>query len=660
MGTMTTEELAKDLGVDTQQVIRFLRERKFVVSPKAKLSREAERLVREHFAQVSNNTNTSTEKEVKIPNVLTVKELSEYIGVPAVEVMTELIKSGVMATINQQIDFDTAAIVAASFNVNVVPINLESAVVVESQGDAQSGTTFAEVEKVLEGQEEDESELQPRAPVVTVLGHVDHGKTTILDAIRKTRVAEQEVGGITQRIGAYVAEYQGRKIVFLDTPGHEAFTAMRARGAKVTDIAVLVVAADDGVMPQTIEAISHARAAGVPILVAINKIDKEGINIDRVHQQLADQGLVVEEWGGDTVCVHVSAKEMVGIDELLEMILLLADLRELKANPNRPAIGTVIDSHLEKGKGPVATVLVQAGTLRVGEFFVCGTTYGKVRSLISDRGAYLKEAGPSTPVVVMGFEEVPQAGEVFQVVSSEKVARDIALKRKEAIKIREEQQARPQFSLEEFLKGRLKGEAKELNLLVKAETQGSLEAVEASIQNVAKQTQEVGINIIHKGVGNITESDVLLAKVAGAILLGYGVKPDSLARKAAEQERVEIRTYEIIYNLIEDIERAVKGLFEPKYKEVYCGIAEVVTPINVPRVGIVAGCRVNEGKVVANGVAVVKRQGKEVVKAKIISIKHFKEDVDSIVAGQECGIRLEGFEQFQPGDILECYQVQEA
>jgi translation initiation factor IF-2 len=493
---------------------------------------------------------------------------------------------------------------------------------------------------------------------VTVLGHVDHGKTSILDAIRKTRVAAGEAGGITQRIGAYKIETaDGHPVVFIDTPGHEAFTAMRARGAQVTDLVVLVVAADDGVMPQTVEAIHHARAAKVPIIVAINKVDKDNANVDRVHQQLAEQGIVTRHYGGEHECVHLSAKTGKGIDDLLTTIVLSSDILELKANPDRNAIGTIVDAHLERGRGSVATVLVQAGTLKVGDDFVCGHIYGRVRALADDRGQSVTEAPPATPVVVSGMSEVPQAGDIFQVVGSEKAARQIALTK--LTEKRTQEAARdvaPRITLEDLARRAKEGEVKELSLVVKADAQGTLEALLAALQKI--EDPVVAIKIVGQGVGAVSDSDLLLASVSSAIIVCFNLKPTPASTAAAERAKVEVRYYDVIYKLTEDVERAAKGLREPTYRQIREGRVEVVTPIKIPRLGVIAGSRVVEGKVSRGGWVKLFRGREQVFEGRISSLKHFKEDVREMVAGQECGVGLEGWEDFQPGDTMETYRLE--
>jgi translation initiation factor IF-2 len=627
----------------------------------AVLTPEQEASVRTQFAAGSQATESKpsiAEGKVQLPPTLSVKELAEYLDVKTVDIIKELMKNGVMANINQQIDFDTAAIVADSFGVQASPMAMDSAIAEEVVGEGEGTqvklTTRSELFSV-DGESPDN--LKPRPPVVTVMGHVDHGKTSLLDAVRQTKVAAGEAGGITQSIGAYVVEEKGRRIVFLDTPGHEAFTAMRARGAQVTDVAVLVVAADDGVMPQTIEAISHAKAAQVPILVAINKIDKEGANQDRVKQGLSEQGLVPEDWGGQTVMVPVSAKQKTGISELLEMILLVADLQDLKANPAKLAAGTIIDAHLEKGRGPVATVLVQSGTLRVGDNLVVGHIFGKVRALIDDRGRKMKEAGPATPAVVTGLPDVPTAGDIFQVVSSEKVARTIAGQRAEQYRVATLAQTR-RVTLADLSAQVGKGAVKDLNLVLKADSNGSVEALKGSLLKI--QDPQVQIKIVFEGVGPVTESDILLAAVSNALVIAFNVKTDALGQKAAEREKVDIRSYDVVYNVTNDVERAIQGLYEPTFVQVWEGRADVLTPIKIPKLGIIAGSRVQDGKITSGSTAKVLRDNKLIHEGQIAGLKRFKDDVKEVVAGLECGIRVDGYQDFQEGDVIESYQVKQA
>ena len=628
----------------------------------AVLTADQEASVRTQFApgagQAAESKPVAAEGKVELPPTLSVKELAEYLDVKTVDIIKELMKNGVMANINQQIDFDTAAIVADSFGVQASPMAMDAAiaeqVVGEGEGTQVKLTTRSEL---FSNDGEAPENLKPRPPVVTVMGHVDHGKTSLLDAVRQTKVAAGEAGGITQSIGAYVVEEKGRRIVFLDTPGHEAFTAMRARGAQVTDVAVLVVAADDGVMPQTVEAISHAKAAQVPIVVAINKIDKEGANPDRVKQGLSEQGLVPEDWGGQTVMVPVSAKQKTGISEMLEMILLVADLQDLKANPTKLAAGTVIDAHLEKGRGPVATVLVQNGTLRVGDNVVVGHIFGKVRALLDDRGRKMKEAGPATPAVVTGLPDVPTAGDVFQVVSSEKVARTIAGQRAEQYRVATLAQTR-RVTLADLSAQVGKGAVKDLNLVLKADSNGSVEALKGSLLKI--QDPQVQIKVVFEGVGPVTESDILLAAVSNALVIAFNVKSDALAQKAAEREKVDIRSYDVVYNVTNDIERAIKGLYEPTFVQVWEGRADVLTPIKIPKLGIIAGSRVQDGKITSGSTAKVLRDNKLIHEGQIAGLKRFKDDVREVVAGLECGIRVDGYQDFQEGDVIESYQVKQA
>jgi translation initiation factor IF-2 len=626
----------------------------------AVLTPEQEASVRTQFAAgaATETKKAVAEGKVQLPPTLSVKELAEYLDVKTVDIIKELMKNGVMANINQQIDFDTAAIVADSFGVQASPMAMDSAIAEEVVGEGEATQVKLTTRSELFSTDGEAAEnLKVRPPVVTVMGHVDHGKTSLLDAVRQTKVAAGEAGGITQSIGAYVVEEKGRRIVFLDTPGHEAFTAMRARGAQVTDVAVLVVAADDGVMPQTIEAISHIKAAQVPIVVAINKIDKEGANPDRVKQALSEQGLVPEEWGGQTVMVPVSAKQKKGISELLEMILLVADLQDLKANPAKLAAGTVIDAHLEKGRGPVATVLVQSGTLRIGDNLVVGHIFGKVRALLDDLGRKMKEAGPATPAVVTGLPDVPTAGDIFQVVSSEKVARTIAGQRAEQYRVATLAQTR-RITLADLSAQVGKGAVKDLNLVLKADSNGSVEALKGSLLKILDP--QVQIKIVFEGVGPVSESDILLAAVSNALVIAFNVKSDALAQKAAEREKVDIRSYDVVYNVTNDIERAIKGLYEPTFVQVWEGRAEVLTPIKIPKLGVIAGSRVLDGKITSGSTAKVLRDNKAIHEGKIEGLKRFKDDVHEVLSGLECGIRVDGYQDFQQGDVIESYQVKQA
>jgi len=577
------------------------------------------------------------ERKIKVYETIQVGELAKLMGLKVGELLKKALMMGLPLTINQSIDADTAAILADEFGFKVEKAPVEE-------------------ELLLQYVPPKEEELKPRPPVVTVMGHVDHGKTTLLDAIRKTDVASREAGGITQHIGAYkVTLEDGRQITFIDTPGHEAFTTMRARGAQVTDTVILVVAADDGVMEQTKEAIEHARAAGVPIVVAINKVDKPNANPERVKSQLAELGLVPEEWGGDTLMANISARNRIGIEELLELVLLQAEMLDLKADYDRPARGRVIESRLDKGKGPVATVLIQEGTLREGDVFVSGQTFGRVRAMFDSLGQRVKEATPSTPVEILGFEELPQAGDDFIVVEDEEKARRIAEYRQR--KAREAEAAKQtKISLEKLFEKLKEGELKELKIVLKADTQGTLEALDASLQKLS--TDKVKVTIIRKGIGAITESDVMLASASEAIVIGFNVKPTSQAKEIAKQEGVDIRFYDVIYHLLEDIKKAMEGLLEPVYEEVITGVVEVRATFKVPKVGIVAGCYVKEGVISRNNKVRVIRDGVVVFTGGIASLKRFKEDVKEVQAGYECGLKIENFNDVKVGDIIEAFEVQ--
>jgi translation initiation factor IF-2 len=656
---MKAHELARELGISQKELVNFLQQRRLTRNAAAPLAPGAIEAARSAFkpTTVMTKIETNGDRRATLPPNLSVKDLAEKLGVSPVDVIKKLMASRIFANMNQVIDFATAEIVADEFGFTVEPVASEDVVAVESGEDGGDVVTTSR-EELFSLANEDPSKLKPRPPIVTVLGHVDHGKTSILDAIRKTNVAAGEAGGITQRIGAYKIETaDGHPVVFIDTPGHEAFTAMRARGAQVTDLVVLVVAADDGVMPQTIEAIHHARAAKVPIVVAINKIDRENANPDRVHQQLAEQGIVVRHYGGEYECVHLSARTGKGIDDLLTTIVLSSDILELKANPDRNALGTIVDAHLERGRGPVATVLVQAGTLKVADDFVCGHIYGRVRALADDRGRSVSEAPPATPVVVSGMSEVPQAGDIFQVVGSEKAARQIALTK--LTEKRSQEAARdvaPRITLEDLARRAKEGEVKELSLVVKADAQGTLEALLAALQKI--EDPVVAIKVVGQGVGAVSDADLLLASVSSAIIVCFNLKPTPAQTAAAERAKVEVRYYDVIYKLTEDVERAAKGLREPTYRQIREGRVEVITPIKIPRTGIIAGSRVVEGKVSRGGWVKLFR-GREIIhEGRINSLKHFKEDAREILAGQECGIGLEGWEDFQPGDVMETYRLE--
>jgi translation initiation factor IF-2 len=583
---------------------------------------------------------------VEIPASLTVKELAELLGVNVADVIRELIKSGIFATINQLVDRDTASLVAGELGYEIA--EAAAAEPAETNGE----TPVSEATKEVLFEDVDPSKLLPRAPIVTVMGHVDHGKTSLLDAIRTTDIAGGERGGITQHIGASEVTHNGRRIVFLDTPGHEAFTAMRARGAKVTDIAVLVVAADDGVMPQTLEAIDHARAAKVPIIIALNKIDKPDANPDRVKTELSEHGVVVEDYGGDVPLVQVSAKQRLGIDDLLEMILLVADLQDLRADPKRPAIGTVVEAELDKGRGPVATILIQTGTLRVGDTVLVGDTSGRVRALENGKGERVSKGGPSAALVLLGLADVPAAGDVLRVVPDEKTARAMIDQRRASA-------ARPEGSgratLEDLYRQIQAGQTKELRLIIKADVQGSLGAIHHAVEQVA--TDEVHINIIREGTGDITDNDVLLASASDAIIVGFNTKLDPTARRTTEAEGVDVRLYDIIYKLTDDIEAALKGLLEPELVETVEGRAEVRQIFKVGKSAVIAGSSVTEGRIVRGG-ARVYRAGKLIATDRIESLRRFKDDVREVATGFECGIGLAGYNELAEGDIIECFTQQ--
>ena len=575
-------------------------------------------------------------KHIKLPETIAVKDLASKMSYTAAEVVKKLFMMGVMATINQEIDFDTAALVASEFGVTCEELPPEV-----------DPTEIPEIE-------DDPKTLKLRPPVVTVMGHVDHGKTSLLDCIRNTHVQTHEAGGITQHIGAYQVNCKGKKIVFLDTPGHEAFTAMRARGAQITDIAILVVAADDGVMPQTIEAIHHAKSAGVPIIVAINKIDKPGANPDRVKQELMEQGLVPEEYGGDTIMVPVSAKKQIGIDDLLEMVLLVAEVKELKANPNRDARGVIVEAKLDKGRGPAATVLVQNGTLRIGDSVVCGTTYGKVRAMVNDRGENVKKAGPSVPVEILGLNDVPEAGDILAVLE-EKQARSIAEARIE--RQRNNLIKSKKVSLDDLFHQIQEGDIKDLNIVIKADVQGSVEALSSSLLKLNKN-DEVRVSIVHSGVGAVNESHVMLASASNALIIAFNVRPDANARKLADTENIDIRTYRVIYDAINDVKDAMSGMLKPKYKEVIQGRVEIRQVMKFSK-ALVAGSYVLEGKICNNSKIRIIRDNIEIFDGEIDSLRRFKDEVKEVNAGYECGISIVDFRDFKEGDIIEAYTMEE-
>ncbi len=607
------------------------------IEPKKWLDIKEQKKAKDKIKKEEPNVQPTTaprKKSIKLEEGTTVKEFAELIGQKVPDVIKKFMELGYMPTINQPVDLDAAQLVAESFGIKIELSQSEEIDVIEEIEDAPEN-------------------LKPRPPIVTVMGHVDHGKTSLLDAIRKTKVTEQEAGGITQHIGAYKVTLQGKDITFLDTPGHEAFTALRARGAKVTDIVVLVVAADDGVMPQTIEAINHAKAAEVPIVVAVNKIDKPEANPQRVRTQLSEYGVIPEEWGGQNIFVDISAKKRLGIENLLEMILLQAEIMELKANPNKLARGTIIESRLDKGRGPVATVIVQNGTLKVGDAFVAGTAYGKVRAILDDTGKRINEAPPSTPVEVVGFEEVPQAGDFFTVVEDEKLARQIANLRAQKKRLAEMQRTQ-KITLQDLYDKIKEGEVKELNLIIKGDVQGSVEALKKAVEDIIHP--EVKVKVIHTAVGGITESDVNLAATANAIIIGFNVRPEIKAHELAEQLGVDIKLYSIIYEVIEDVKKALTGMLQPEIKEKVLGRAEVRAVFKISKIGTVAGCYVLSGTIsrASDGIRVI-RDNIVVYEGKISSLKRFKEDVREVQAGYECGIMIENFNDLKEGDVLENY-----
>lgn len=572
---------------------------------------------------------------VELPETIIVKDFAERLGRDVGEVMKKLLMGGIMATINQELDFDTASLIADEFGVTVT-----------KEAPPEDPT---EIEEIIDPPET----LKTRPPVVTIMGHVDHGKTSLLDAIRQTNVTSHEAGGITQHIGAYQVRYEGKKITFMDTPGHEAFTAMRARGAQVTDIAVLVVAADDGVMPQTIEAINHAKSAKVPIIVAINKIDKEGANPDFVMQQLSEHGLIPEAWGGDTIMVPVSARQKTGISDLLEMILLVADMLELKANPKLPAHGTVIEAKLDKGRGPVASVLIDRGTLHIGDSILVGTCYGKVRAMVNDRGEKVKKALPSTPVEVLGLNDVPQAGDIMD-ACDEHIARSVAEKR--MAKAKEEEQKKAKVSLDDIFNRIQEGELKDLNIVVKADVQGTIQALEQALGKI--KNDEVKVVIVHSGVGAINESDVMLASAANALIIGFNVRPDANARKTAEAEKVDIRTYRVIYDALNDVQAAIKGMLAPKFKEKVIGHVEIRKVIPINKI-LIAGAYVKDGKITRTCKVRLIRNGIVVHEGELDSLRRFKDDVKEVAASYECGLTLKDYRDIKEGDQLEAYVMEE-
>ena len=601
---------------------------------KSRRETEAERLKR-----IAAERAKKPQLHIQVPEEITVGELAALLHMTAAEVIKKLFALGQMATVNEVIDYDTAEIVATELGAKC-----EKAVVVTIE------------DRIIDDSEDDDKDLVPRDPVVCVMGHVDHGKTSLLDAIRHTSVTSTEAGGITQHIGAYRVDLNGQKITFLDTPGHAAFTSMRARGAQATDIAVLVVAADDGIMPQTIEAINHAKAAEVQIIVAINKMDRPGANPDRIMQQLTEHSLVPEEWGGDVICVPVSAKTHMGIDKLLESILLVAEMQELKANPNRAAKGIVIEARLDKGRGPIATLLVQKGTLNSGDIIVAGQAVGRVRVMVDDKGRKIKSAGPSVPVEITGLADVPNSGDIFDAVTDERLARELVEQRKAEAK-EEQFKSVQKVTLDNLFDSLKDGEMKELNIIVKADVQGSAEAVKQSLEKLSNE--EVRVRVIHSGVGAPSESDVMLANASDAIIVGFNVRPDPVAINLAERDGVEMRMYRIIYDCIEEIQAAIKGMLAPKFREVEQGRAEVRNVITISSVGKIAGCYVLDGKITRNSKVRVVRDGIVLAVDDIASLRRFKDDVKEVASNYECGIGLTKFSDIKEGDIFEAYTVEE-
>ncbi|MDQ0337304.1 translation initiation factor IF-2 [Caldalkalibacillus uzonensis] len=606
--------------------------------PQGNKSKKSKQAGKTHKPEQFVAAEKSVEK-ITVSGPMTVGELAKSLKKEPSEVIKKLMMLGIMATINQEVDMDAITLIAEEYGIEV-----EHKVEVDE-------TQFELIEE-----QDDPALLKERPPVVTVMGHVDHGKTTLLDTIRHTNVTAQEAGGITQHIGAYQIDYEQKKITFLDTPGHEAFTTMRARGAQVTDIAIIVVAADDGVMPQTREAINHAQAAKVPIIVAINKMDKPEANPEKVKQELMELNLVPEEWGGDTIFVPISALKGEGLDELMEMVLLVAEMEELKANPDRLATGTVIEAELDRGKGPVATVLVQNGTLRVGDPIVVGNTYGRVRAMTNDKGRRIKEAGPSTPVEITGLQDVPQAGDQFKVFEDEKKARAIGEARAEKQK-QEERAATSRVNLDELFQQIQEGDIKEINVILKADVQGSVEALKAALEKI--DVEGVRVKIIHSAVGAITESDVTLAAASNAIVIGFNVRPQPQAKQLAEEEKVDIRLHRIIYNVTEEIENAMKGMLDPEYQEKVIGTVEVRQIFKVSKVGTIAGSYVKEGKITRDSMVRLIRDGVVIHEGKINALKRFKDDVREVAQGYECGITIENYNDIKEGDVIEAYVMEE-
>ena len=654
MANVRVYELARELNISSRDLMVALADLGIEVKNHASsLDEKTVSVVKE---ALSKDGGGAEEKklEVTLPDQVTVRQLAGLLGVATADVQKALVKQRALVAVNQVIAPELARKVTESFGYSVVipePVKVK-----EPEPEPKQEVKPTKPEPKPKPKPAREAALVPRPPIVTILGHVDHGKTTLLDVIRKANVTDQEFGGITQHIGAYQVDVKGKKITFLDTPGHEAFTAMRARGAQVTDIAVLVVAADDGVMPQTIEALDHARAAGVQIVVAVNKIDKPEANVERTKRQLAEQGLVVEDWGGDAVSVDISAKTQQNVDELLDMILLVAELAELKADPAGPVEATVIEAQLDKGKGPIATVLVQSGTLKQGEAVVVGQAYGRIKAMLDDRGHRIQKAGPSTPVEIAGLSSVPLAGDKLEVVKNEKEARQIAEGR--AQEERTERLASIQrVTLADLYRQLQEGAVKELNVILKADVQGSVEAIRQSMERLS--TDEVRVSFIHSGVGNVGESDVLLASASNAVIIGFNVKVDPQAKRTAEAERIDVRTYQVIYELLDEVKAAMEGLLEPVIEETVIGHIEVRQLFKLPKGGVIAGSYVTEGRVQRSAQARVIRGDEVIHTGKMSSLRHLKEDVREMAAGFECGIMLEGFNGFEVGDTIEVFVVEE-
>lgn len=651
-------ELAKELGITSKDLIEKISDLELDInSHMSTMEEEEAELIKELLKEdpdvvvFKNKGKKDTKSDIEInkdvielDEEIIVRDLAEKLDVSTSQIITKLIPLGIMVNQNQSIDFDIASIIVEDFGYEV------------KEKKSESESFSEELEELVFDTIDSEESLKPRPPVVTVMGHVDHGKTSLLDSIRKTQVTSREAGGITQHIGASTVNINNKKIVFLDTPGHEAFTAMRARGAQATDIAVLVVAADDGIMPQTVEAINHSKAANVPIIVAINKMDKPTANPDRVKQELTEYGLLPEDWGGDTICVPVSALKGEGIDELLEMILLVAEMQELKANPNRKAVGIIIEAELDKGKGPLATVLVQKGTLNVGDNVVSGTANGRVRAMLDDKGRRVKKATPSIPVMILGLSEVPEAGEYLYAVEDEKTARLYAnmvrTKRRE-----EQMKASQKVSLDDLFDQIQSGEVKDLNVVIKADVRGSIEAIKQSL--IKEETDEVKVNIIHGGVGGITESDVMLASASNAVVIGFNVRPTLTAMDLAKRENVDIRTYRVIYDAIEDIQSAIKGMLEPEIVEKVIGRAKVRATFKIPNAGVVAGIYVQQGKLTRNSKVRLLRDDIVIFEGDVSSLKRFKDDVKEIQTGYEGGLGLENYNDIKEGDTIEAYILEE-